>query len=109
MRCGIAIERQLDSAVALDDVVPKLAEDDVVVLAAGQIVVPEAARARVTVVGGEVMEVMARVAVAEVDRVLGPPGEGVDSGAVRVAEVARYAVDEQLAAVFGGDRHATGV
>ena len=91
-------ERELDPAVALQDVVAELAEEHVVALAARQVVVAEAARAVVAEVGVEVVEVMGRVAVREVDGVLGPPRIRVEARAVRIAVVLPGAVDEQLAA-----------
>src|SRR6266496_2331447 len=52
-----------------------------------------------------------RVAVAVFDGVLGPPREGVEARAVRIAEVLPDAVCEQLTAVVAADRvaEATGV
>ena len=85
-------ERVLDPAVALHDIVPELAENQVVFLATRQIVVAEAADAGLALVEGE------GVQLGIVDRVLGPPRR-----AVRVAVIARNPVDQKYPAVLAGD------
>jgi len=82
---------EFDAAVALQDVVAELAEDQVVGGAAGQVVVAPAAGPDHAVLEGE------RVPGGVVDQVLRPP-----RGGVRVAVVAGGAVGEQGAGGVGG-------
>ena len=71
--------------------------------AARDVVVAEAAARRGSPRSDvEIVEVVRRVAVREVDGVLGPPREGVDARAVRIAEVLRRRpVDQEPAARVG--------
>ena len=84
----VAVRDVVDRAVALDRVVAELAEEQIVVRAAGDVVVAERADARQAGVHG-------RVLVQVGDRVLGPPRHA----GVRAAVIARGPVDEQLARV----------
>ena len=101
---GPARERGLDAAVALDDVVAHLAEQQVVRRAAREVVVAEAPGALRALGDGEAVELVGvAVVVVEGDSVLGPP-----RGAVRVAEVARGAVREEDPARVLAARDAAG-
>ena len=85
-----ALVRAVDAAVALHDVVAQLAEDEVVRLAAGEVVVAPRAGPLAAGVGRDVVEEVR-------DVVLGPPRR-----AVGVAVRPRRAVDEQEARVVLG-------
>ena len=87
--CG---KRRLDPAVALDDVVAELTEDQVVVRPAGEVVVAERPGRVHPVLDGKVVER------GVVDGVLRPPRSGIG-----VTEVAGDPVGEQHAGVVGVD------
>ncbi len=100
-----ACEGALGTAITFHDVVAHLTEDQVVRLAAGDVVVAEAARALDPVVDVEGVEVIVvGVVLVEEDLVLSPPWIVVYSGAVSIAEVTICAIDQEDAAVVGVDR-----